>query len=103
MGIIRSVETNVEPLLFSVASTLRPSEPREGIVRPECGHLIPTVGHFLWPLAFPFQELFISVGSSSFIHTFSENQSFAPSALLNISSEEVLVVPLECHSAGVLG
>lgn len=69
---------------------------------PECGYLMPTVGHFLWPPAFPFQELFVLVDGSSFIHTFSENQSFALSTLLNISSEEVLAVPLGMFQFRVL-
>lgn len=71
---------------------------REGIVPAEHGHLMPTVGHFLWPSAFPFQELLVPVGGSSFIHCFCENQSLRLSTFL--SSEEVLAVPLGCHSSG---
>jgi hypothetical protein len=73
-------------------------------VLPECGYLMPTIGYFLWPPAFPSQGLFVPVGGSSFIHTFNENQAFTLSTLLHISSEEVLVVPpgmLQFRGAGL--
>lgn len=75
-------------ILNTKSSLDRPGEPiveEDGVrardtVLPECGHLLPTVGDFLWSPAFPSQEWSLLLVSYSFMPCESQSfHSFTPS------------------------